>query len=77
MMPERAMPTAGAAADAINSFMLLNLDGICLYVHDGADFTFTGFENISGYDGRYGRILFMGGLTGNHVGSSGLITNAG
>jgi hypothetical protein len=77
MMPERAMPTSGAAGDAINSFMLLNLDGICLYVHDGADFTFTGFENISGYDGRYGRILFMGGLTANHLGSSGLITNAG
>ena len=66
----------GAGGTGINSMMLLNLDGICMYTHSGADFTFTGFENISGYDGRYGRILFMGGLTSNHLGSSALYINA-
>ena len=75
IVPERAMDI-GAGGTGINSMMLLNLDGICMYTHSGADFTFTGFENISGYDGRYGRILFMGGLTANHLGSSALYINA-
>ena len=76
IMPERAMDVGSASDQGKNSFMLLNLDGICMYIHDGADFSFSGFENISGYDGRYGRILFMGGLTANHLGSSALITDA-
>ena len=76
IMPERQMDVGSGTNLGKNSFMLLNLDGICMYVHDGADFTFTGFENISGYDGRYGRILFMGGLTANHLGSSALIVDA-
>jgi len=74
IVPDRQMDVATAGAGA-NSFMMLNLDGIQLYTHEGADFDFTGFENISGYDGRYGRILWMGGLTANHLGSSALITN--
>ena len=74
IMPERQMDVGATGAGA-NSLMMLNLDGIKLYTHRGADFEFTGFENISGYDGRYGRILFMGGLTANHIGSSALITN--
>jgi len=73
--PERAADVS-AAGDGRNSFMMLNLDGVQLHVHNGADFSFSGFENISGYDGRYGRILFMGGLTANHIGSSALVTNA-
>tara|TARA_R100001463_G_scaffold4434_1_gene16619 strand:+ start:1754 stop:2794 length:1041 start_codon:yes stop_codon:yes gene_type:complete len=74
IMPERQMDVGAGGAGA-NSLMMLNLDGIKLYTHRGADFEFTGFENISGYDGRYGRILFMGGLTANHIGSSALLTN--
>ena len=76
IMPERNMVKSGAAGNEINSMMMLNLDGIQLYTHQGADFDFTGFENISGYDGRYGRILFMGGLTANQLGSSALYTDA-
>jgi hypothetical protein len=80
IVPERAMPFSAPGATSqgneIASMMMLNLDGICLYTHTGADFTFTGFENISGYDGRYGRILFMGGLTANHLGSSALLTDS-
>jgi hypothetical protein len=76
IMPDRNLVKAGAAANEKNSFMMLNLDGIQLQVHSGADFEFTGFENISGYDGRYGRILFMGGLTASHLGSSALYTDA-
>jgi len=76
IMPERNMVATGATGEAQNSFMMLNLDGITLKVHQGADFEFTGFENISGYDGRYGRILWMGGLTGTQLGSSALYTDA-
>ena len=71
MMPDRDMDVTPALP---NAFMLLNLDGIKLAVHSDADFSFEGFENISGYDGRYGKILFMGALCGNHLGSSALIT---
>lgn len=76
IMPDRNLVKSGATGVAANSFMLLNLDGIQLQIHSGADFEFTGFENISGYDGRYGRILFMGGLTASHLGSSALYTDA-
>jgi len=76
IMPERNLVLSGASGTEINSFMMLNLDGIQLAIHDDADFTFTGFENISGYDGRYGRILFMGGLTASHLGSSALYVDA-
>ena len=76
IMPERNMAKSGATGNEINSMMMLNLDGIELQVHQGADFEFTGFENISGYDGRYGRILFMGGLTASQLGSSALYTDA-
>ena len=76
IMPDRNLVKSGATGTAANSFMMLNLDGIQLQIHSGADFEFTGFENISGYDGRYGRILFMGGLTASHLGSSALYVDA-
>ena len=73
IMPERDMEV-GVAAQA-TSMMMLNLDGIQLHIHKDADFSFTGFENVTGYDGRYGKVLFMGGLVANHLGSSALLTN--
>jgi hypothetical protein len=72
-MPERDMEVATAAQ--ATSMMMLNLDGIQLHIHKDADFSFTGFENVTGYDGRYGKVLFMGGLVANHLGSSALLTN--
>ena len=73
IMPERDMEVATAAQ--ATSMMMLNLDGIQLHIHKDADFSFTGFENVTGYDGRYGKVLFMGGLVANHLGSSALLTN--
>ena len=76
IMPERAMDVAaGAGSAGSNTMAMLNLDAIYLHVHGDADFKFTGFEDISGYDGRYGRILFMGGLCASHLGSSALLVN--
>lgn len=74
--PERHLVASGATGDAINSAMLLNLDGVCLYTYSGADFAFTGFENLSGRDARYGKVVFMGGMTANHLASSALYVNA-
>tara|TARA_R110002126_G_scaffold64439_16_gene165051 strand:- start:394 stop:1431 length:1038 start_codon:yes stop_codon:yes gene_type:complete len=74
IMPEREMYVGGAAATK-TSMMMLNLDGIQMHIHKDADFSFTGFENVTGYDGRYGKVLFMGGLVANHLGSSALLTN--
>jgi hypothetical protein len=74
IMPEREMDVSGVAATK-TSMMMLNLDGIQMHIHKDADFTFTGFENVTGYDGRYGKVLFMGGLVASHLGSSALLTN--
>ena len=74
IMPEREMGVSGAAATK-TSMMMLNLDGIQMHIHKDADFSFTGFENVTGYDGRYGKVLFMGGLVATHLGSSALLTN--
>jgi hypothetical protein len=74
IMPEREMDVSGAAATK-TSMMMLNLDGIQMHIHKDADFSFTGFENVTGYDGRYGKVLFMGGLVATHLGSSALLTN--
>ena len=76
IMPEREMSVAGSASANDSSMYMLNLDGISLQIHKDADFKFTGFENVTGYDGRYGRILFMGGLTASHLGSSAILTDA-
>ena len=76
LMPEREMNVASSAHANDCSMFMLNLDGISLQIHKDADFKFTGFENVTGYDGRYGRILFMGGLTASHLGSSALIVDA-
>ena len=76
IMPEREMVVASSPAATDSSMYMLNLDGISLQIHKDADFKFTGFENVTGYDGRYGRILFMGGLTASHLGSSAIIVDA-
>ena len=65
----------GGADVTKTSMMMLNLDGIQMHIHKDADFSFTGFENVTGYDGRYGKVLFMGGLVANHLGSSALLTH--
>tara|TARA_R110000787_G_scaffold33077_1_gene86890 strand:- start:409 stop:1071 length:663 start_codon:yes stop_codon:yes gene_type:complete len=75
IMPDRDMNVSSATAKEKCSMMMLNLDGIQLHIHKDADFSFTGFENVTGYDGRYGKVLFMGGLVANHLGSSALLTN--
>ena len=76
LMPEREMNVASSAHANDCSMFMLNRDGITLQIHKDADFKFTGFENVTGYDGRYGRILFMGGLTASHLGSSAILTDA-
>lgn len=76
MMPDRDIGFGRADTDDENSFMLLNLDGIWLDVLEGAEFAFTGFMDFPGYDGRYGNIVWQGGLCAGHVGSSALYINA-
>lgn len=75
IVPEREMLVGGSATVNDSSMYMLNLDGIRLNIHKDADFKFTGFENVTGYDGRYGRILFMGGLTASHLGSSAILSD--
>lgn len=76
MMPDRDIGFGRADTDDENSFMLLNLDGIWLDVLEGAEFAFTGFMDFPGYDGRYGNIVWQGGLCAGHLGSSALYINA-
>ena len=76
MMPDRDIGFGQSSTSVENSFMLLNLDGIFLDVLEGADFAFTGFMDYPGYDGRYGQIVWQGGLCAGHLGSSALYTDA-
>jgi len=76
MMPDRDIGFGQSSTTVENSFMLLNLDGIFLDVLNGADFAFTGFMDYPGYDGRYGQIVWQGGLCAGHIGSSALYTDA-
>jgi len=76
MMPDRDIGFGQTSTTVENSFMLLNLDGIFLDVLEGADFAFTGFMDYPGYDGRYGQIVWQGGLCAGHLGSSALYTDA-
>lgn len=77
MMPDRDIGFGQATPSSVeNSFMLLNLDGIFLDQLEGADFAFTGFMDYPGYDGRYGQIVWQGGLCAGHLGSSALYVNA-
>jgi len=76
MMPDRDIGFGQTSTSVENDFMLLNLDGIFLDVLNGADFAFTGFMDYPGYDGRYGQIVWQGGLCAGHIGSSALYINA-
>jgi len=76
MMPDRDIGFGQSSTSVENDFMLLNLDGIFLDVLNGADFAFTGFMDYPGYDGRYGQIVWQGGLCAGHIGSSALYINA-
>jgi hypothetical protein len=76
MMPDRDIGFGQTSTTVENSFMLLNLDGIFLDTLEGADFAFTGFMDYPGYDGRYGQIVWQGGLCAGHLGSSALYTDA-
>jgi hypothetical protein len=78
MMPDRdiGFGQTSSPSSVENSFMLLNLDGIFLDTLEGADFAFTGFMDYPGYDGRYGQIVWQGGLCAGHLGSSALYINA-
>jgi hypothetical protein len=78
MMPDRdiGFGQTSSPSSVENSFMLLNLDGIFLDTLEGADFAFTGFMDYPGYDGRYGQIVWQGGLCAGHLGSSALYMNA-
>ena len=76
MMPDRDIGFGQTSSTKENSFMLLNLDGIFLDQLEGADFAFTGFMDYPGYDGRYGQIVWQGGLCAGHLGSSALYMNA-
>jgi hypothetical protein len=76
MMPDRDIGFGQTSTTKENSFMLLNLDGIFLDTLEGADFAFTGFMDYPGYDGRYGQIVWQGGLCAGHLGSSALYINA-
>ena len=76
MMPDRDIGFGQSSTTVENSFMLLNLDGIFLDTLEGADFAFTGFMDYPGYDGRYGQIVWQGGLCAGHLGSSALYTDA-
>jgi hypothetical protein len=76
MMPDRDIGFGQSSTTVENSFMLLNLDGIFLDTLEGADFAFTGFMDYPGYDGRYGQIVWQGGLCAGHLGSSALYIDA-
>jgi hypothetical protein len=78
MMPDRdiGFGQTSSPSSVENDFMLLNLDGIFLDTLEGADFAFTGFMDYPGYDGRYGQIVWQGGLCAGHLGSSALYINA-
>ena len=76
MMPDRDIGFGQTSTTVENSFMLLNLDGIFLDQLEGADFAFTGFMDYPGYDGRYGQIVWQGGLCAGHLGSSALYIDA-
>jgi hypothetical protein len=76
MMPDRDIGFGQSSTSVENDFMLLNLDGIFLDVLNGADFAFTGFMDYPGYDGRYGQIVWQGGLCAGHIGSSALYVDA-
>jgi hypothetical protein len=76
MMPDRDIGFGQSSTSVENSFMLLNLDGIFLDTLEGADFAFTGFMDYPGYDGRYGQIVWQGGLCAGHLGSSALYIDA-
>lgn len=76
MMPDRDIGFGQSSTTVENDFMLLNLDGIFLDVLNGADFAFTGFMDYPGYDGRYGQIVWQGGLCAGHIGSSALYIDA-
>jgi len=76
MMPDRDIGFGQTSTSVENSFMLLNLDGIFLDTLEGADFAFTGFMDYPGYDGRYGQIVWQGGLCAGHLGSSALYVDA-
>lgn len=76
MMPDRDIGFGQTNTTEDNSFMLLNLDGIFLDQLEGADFAFTGFMDYPGYDGRYGQIVWQGGLCAGHLGSSTLYIDA-
>jgi hypothetical protein len=76
MMPDRDIGFGQTSTSVENSFMLLNLDGIFLDTLEGADFAFTGFMDYPGYDGRYGQIVWQGGLCAGHLGSSALFVDA-
>jgi hypothetical protein len=76
MMPDRDIGFGRADTDDENSFMCLNLDGVWLQVVDGQDFSFTGLNAYSGYDGWIGYIQWQGALAGGHLGSQALMTDA-
>lgn len=76
MMPDRDIGFGQSSTTVENSFMLLNLDGVFLDTLNGADFAFTGFMDYPGYDGRYGQIVWQGGLCAGHLGSSALYIDA-
>jgi len=76
MMPDRDMGFGQTDTDVENSFMCLNLDGIWLQVVDGEDFSFSGLNAYSGYDGWIGQINWQGTLAGGHLGSQALMIDA-
>jgi len=65
----------GGGAVPLSAYML-NLDGVKLCTYGSANFAFSGFIDMPGYQGRYGTVTYHGGLTANHLYSQGVLVNA-
>lgn len=65
-----AMPTASISG------YFLNFNGLYLAVQDGADFAVSPFVDLQGYLAKQAKVVWMGQLVAEHLGSQGVLHDA-